>query len=64
MNLSEYRHHEAEAARLRSAAATATTAALRARLLEEAQKHELLARGERAVTEEPKGQRSGNRDLR
>jgi hypothetical protein len=64
MNLSEYRHHQTEAARLRSAAASTTTPALRARLLEEAQKHEQLARGERSITDEPKIQPSGNRDLK
>jgi hypothetical protein len=37
-------HHRSEAARLRSLAATATTAASKARLLEEAEKHEQLAR--------------------
>jgi len=44
MNRSEFReHHVQEAARLRSLAANATTAALKARLLEEADKHEQLA---------------------
>jgi hypothetical protein len=44
MNQSEFRnYHEREAARLRSLLATATTPALRARLLEEAEKHEQLA---------------------
>ena len=44
MNRSEFRErHVHEAARLRSLAANATTAALKARLLEEADKHEQLA---------------------
>jgi hypothetical protein len=44
MNQSEFRnYHEREAARLRSLLATATTPALKARLLEEAEKHEQLA---------------------
>jgi hypothetical protein len=46
MNKSEFReHHEREATRLRSLIANATTPALKARLLEEAEKHELLAEG-------------------
>jgi hypothetical protein len=36
-------YHEREAARLRSLIANATTPALKARLLEEAEKHEQLA---------------------
>ena len=44
MKRSEVReHHEREAARLRSLAANATTAALKARLLDEADKHDQLA---------------------
>jgi hypothetical protein len=44
MKRSEFReHHEREAARLRSLAANATTAALKARLLDEADKHDQLA---------------------
>jgi hypothetical protein len=46
MNQSEFRaYHEREAARLGSLAANATTAALKARLLEEAEKHDRLAKG-------------------
>jgi hypothetical protein len=37
------RHHRREAARLRSLAATATTEAIKARLLEEAEEHERIA---------------------
>ena len=45
MNKSELReHHEREAGRLRSLAANATTSALRARLLDEAGNHDLLAK--------------------
>jgi hypothetical protein len=45
MNKSELReHHEREAGRLRSLAANATTSALRARLLDEAENHDLLAK--------------------
>ena len=48
MNQSEFRiYHVREAERLRSLVANATTPALKARLLEEAEKHELLALGER-----------------
>jgi hypothetical protein len=48
MNQSEFRgFHLREAARLRSLVANATTPALKARLLEEAENHELLALGER-----------------
>jgi hypothetical protein len=44
MTKSEFRHyHEREAARLRSLLAVATTPALRARLLGQAQEHERLA---------------------
>ena len=40
----EYRnHHERAAARLRSMAATATTPAVRARIIEQAKEHERLA---------------------
>jgi hypothetical protein len=38
------RHHEQVAARLRSVAATATTSAVRARIIEQAEAHERLAR--------------------
>jgi hypothetical protein len=41
----DYRHyHERAAARLRSMAATATTAAVRARIIEQAEAHERMAR--------------------
>jgi hypothetical protein len=51
MNQSEFRtYHEREATRLRSLIANATTPALKARLLEEAEKHELLALGERQLS--------------
>jgi hypothetical protein len=44
MNQSEFRnYHEREAARMRSLLATATTSALKARLLKEAENHEQLA---------------------
>lgn len=44
MNISEFRnYHEREAARLRSLLEAATTPALKARLLEEAEQHEQLA---------------------
>ena len=44
MSKSQFRNnHERDAARLRSLLATATTPALRARLLEDAEKHEELA---------------------
>jgi len=44
MNKAEFRNeHEREAIRLRNLIATATTPALKARLLEEAEKHEQLA---------------------
>jgi hypothetical protein len=46
MNQSEFRtYHEREMARLRSLAADATTPALKARLLDEAEKHDRLAQG-------------------
>ena len=46
-------HHQQEAVRLRGLAAAATTAAMRARLLREAEKHEQLAEfGELLVEEE------------
>jgi hypothetical protein len=46
MDQSEFRtYHEREIARLRSLAASATTPALKARLLEEAEKHDRLAKG-------------------
>ena len=48
MNQSEFRgFHHREAARLRLLVANATTPALKARLLEEAENHELLAQRER-----------------
>ena len=46
MHVSRYREHKTEAVRLRSSAANATTSALKARLLAEAEKYEQLARGE------------------
>jgi hypothetical protein len=47
MNQSEFRsYHEREALRLRRLIANATTPALKARLLEEADKHEQLAQAE------------------
>jgi hypothetical protein len=49
MNLSEFRdYHEREAMRLRSLIANATTPALKARLLEEAEKHEQITEGKLA----------------
>jgi hypothetical protein len=39
-------HHQQEAARLRILAAAVTTDVMRARLLDEAEKHRRLARGE------------------
>ena len=46
MNASETReHHESEAARLRALLATATTPGMKARLTEEAEKHEAFAEG-------------------
>ena len=52
MNISEFRdHHERLAARLRSVAATATTAAMKARLLQQAEDHERLARSENTHVE-------------
>ena len=39
-------NHEREAARFRALASTATTAAVKARLLQETKKHEQIARGE------------------
>ena len=47
-------YHERQAAQLRVLATTATTAAMKARLLQEAEKHEQMARGEPvvAVTDE------------
>ena len=51
MNQSEFRtYHQREADRLRLLIANATTPALKARLLEEAEKHELLALGERQLS--------------
>jgi hypothetical protein len=44
-------HHRREAARLRSLATTATTEAIKTRLLEEAEEHERIAR----LAEEPEG---------
>jgi hypothetical protein len=52
MNISEFRdYHERVAARLRSVAATATTAAMKARLLQQAEEHECLARSENTHVE-------------
>jgi len=52
MNISEFRdYHERVAARLRSVAATATTAAMKARLLQQAEEHERLARSENTHVE-------------
>jgi hypothetical protein len=45
------RHHGREAARLRSLAATATTEAIKARLLEEAEEHERIVQ----IAEDPEG---------
>jgi hypothetical protein len=46
MNQSDFRdYHEREAMRLRSLIANATTPALKARLSEEAEKHEQIAEG-------------------
>ena len=45
-------HHEREAVRLRSLAAAATTRLMRARLLDEAEKHRRLAQGEGQLAEE------------
>jgi hypothetical protein len=46
MNQYEFlNHHEREAARLRALVANATTAALKSRLVEEAKKHDRLAKG-------------------
>ena len=48
MNQSEFHsYHEREALRLRRLIANATTPALKARLLEEAEKHEQFAQAER-----------------
>jgi hypothetical protein len=44
-------HHRREAARLRSLAATATTEAIKTRLLEEAEEHERIAQ----TAEDPEG---------
>jgi hypothetical protein len=41
-------YHESKASRLRELAATATTPAIKARLLQEAEQHDRLARGETA----------------
>jgi hypothetical protein len=47
MKQSEFvEYQERVASRLRAVAATATTAAMRARLLDQAEKHDRLARGE------------------
>ena len=53
MNSFEIReHHEREAARLRALTANATTPAIKARLTEEAEKHDALAEGvERELAE-------------
>ena len=49
MNISGFRdYHERVAARLRSVATTATTAAMKARVLAQAEEHERLARSETA----------------
>jgi len=45
MHFSDRSEHRITAGRLRSAAAMATTAAIKSRLLEEAEKHDRLARG-------------------
>jgi hypothetical protein len=45
------RHHRREAARLWSLAATATTEAIKARLLEEAEEHERIVQ----IAEDPEG---------
>ena len=46
MNQAEFRtYHEREAVRVRTLAANTTTAALKARLMEEAEKHDQLAKG-------------------
>ena len=46
MDVSEFRrYHEREAMRLRRLIANATTPALKARLVEEAEQHERLAQG-------------------
>jgi hypothetical protein len=51
MTRSEFRtYHQREADRLRLLIANATTPALKAWLLEEAEKHELLALGERQLS--------------
>jgi hypothetical protein len=44
-------HHRREAARLRSLAATATTEAIKTRLLEEAEEHERIVQ----IAEDPEG---------
>jgi hypothetical protein len=50
--MTDFRHHHwREAARLRSLAGTATTEAIKTRLLEEAEEHERIAR----LAEEPAG---------
>jgi hypothetical protein len=58
-NLSEDRQRETKAARLRSSAATATTNALRVRLLQQAEKQEQFARGEPGIADEQKGRAAG-----
>jgi len=45
------RHHRREAARLRPLAVTATTEAIKARLLEEAEEHERIVQ----IAEDPEG---------
>jgi hypothetical protein len=45
------RHHRREAARLRTLAGTATTEAIKTRLLEEAEEHERIVQ----ITEDPEG---------
>jgi|HubBroStandDraft_6_1064221.scaffolds.fasta_scaffold5216300_1 hypothetical protein len=52
MDQIEFRnYHDRVAARLRSLAATATTAALKTQLTEKAEKHKQLARGEDEAAE-------------
>ena len=54
MNKAEFRNeHEREAIRLRNLIATATTPALKARLLEEAEQHEQLAEQLEAFKPQP-----------
>jgi hypothetical protein len=46
------REHERQAAHFRELAETATTAAIKARLLKEAERHDQIARGEPIITDE------------